>query len=105
MRSLFTNRLNQFALLILASLLLTEMLLEAEILLLHFLALPAAGLLMGHFNSEIESHILLHSIQLVTLFAILLLMIYASELGGTLGVIFFIATFSPAFYYGFKNPH
>ena len=102
MRALLRGRLNQLALLILMLQFLSELLLGHS-LLLSFLALPAAGVLMGRFNSEIESHILLHSIQLVTLFATLLLIIYASELGGTGGVIFFLLTFPPMFYYGFQQ--
>lgn len=101
--NLLRDRWNQLALLVLALMFLTETVWSGEFLLLHYLALPAAGLLMGRFNSGIENHVLLHSIQLVTLFAILLLAIYASELGGTFGLLFFLLTFSPAFYYGLKH--
>ena len=103
MNNLLSDRWNQLALLVLTLLFLTETLWTQEFLLLHYLALPAAGWLMGQFNREIENHILLHSIQLITLFAMLLLAIYASELGGSVGLFYFLITFSPAFYYGLRH--
>lgn len=106
MKFVRTDRVKQLvllALLLLSLLFVTEVVWERTFLPLHFIALPAAGLLMGYLNSEIKSHILLHSIHLITLFVILLLAIYASELGGTAGVLFFLCAFPPAFYVGLKQ--
>ncbi len=89
--------------LLLLLLFLTRSLWESAAPLLGLLGLPAIGWLLGQFNHEIENHILLHSIQLVTLFATLLLLIYASELAGTVGALFFFCTVPPTFYFGLKR--
>ncbi len=102
MKRVLGGTATQWALVILLALLVNEWLLELHTVILNLAALPAAGLLMGQLNRGIQHHVLLHSVQLVTLFAGLLLAIYASELAATGGVLFFLITFPAAFYYGFR---
>ena len=103
MKRVLVNRVSAAALVIVITLVIYEWLLELHFAPLSLVALPAAGILMGQFNSEIQHHVLLHSIQLVTLFVVLLLAIYASEVAGTVGVLFFLITYPLAFYYGFRQ--
>jgi hypothetical protein len=103
MKKLLSDRLNQFAVAALLLPFLLEYLRGEPVTVIELLALPAAGLLLGGVNRNIQSHILLHSAHLVTLFAILLLAIHATELAGGAGLLFYLFTFLPAFYMGIRR--
>ena len=98
-----TRHLNVLALSVLLVLLLLEQLLNQSSLLLTFVAFPAAGWILGQINREIKNHILLHSVHLVSLFLTFLLAIYAAERGGSWGLLLFLLTFSPSFYWGMRQ--
>ncbi len=87
------------AALLLLWLLLTQMV-NTGLIWPHYLALPAGGLMLGVFNRNIKNHIWLHTVQLVTLFVVILLVVQFKELGGTGGMIYALLALSVSFYWG-----